>query len=106
MSVLRNRSDCILSTVVRVLTLNLALIACGSSSEPGSASECGATPDPECRSISVAGGTRTYLLHVPSSFHSGTGSLVVALHGLGQHAVDLRDGTGLNAKADKEGFAI
>jgi polyhydroxybutyrate depolymerase len=80
--------------------------SCGDSNSPRVLTCGGKQAEPECHTISVAGRTRDYLLHVPSSFHPGSGSLVIALHGVGQLAPDMRDGTGLNAKADAAGFAI
>ena len=50
--------------------------------------------------------TRTYLLHVPTTFQSGSKALVVALPGRTQTAEFFQGFTNLNAKADQEGFAV
>jgi len=88
------------------IVVTIALASCSDSNAPP-ASNCGETqPDPECHTIAVGGVTREYLLHVPASFSTSTGSLVIALHGVGDLGSDLRAETGLSAKADAAGFAI
>ena len=62
--------------------------------------------DPECRSISVGGVTRTYVLHVPAGFQMGTGSLVLVLHGSGQNAAGIEDLSQFRVKSDAAGFAV
>jgi polyhydroxybutyrate depolymerase len=50
--------------------------------------------------------TRTYYLHVPAGFQSGSGALVLALHGRTQSGSFFRAFTNLDAKADQAGFAV
>src|SRR5215472_1699147 len=61
------------------------------SALPASAVSPCSAQDPECHSIVVGGVTRTYVLHVPTSFQMGTGSLVLVLHGSGQNAAGIED---------------
>ena len=82
-----------------IVVAALHAIACHRS--PTSPSD---TIKPE--TILVQGMTRTYLLHVPATFRSGSRALVVALPGRTQTALFFRGFTNLNAKADHEGFAI
>ena len=56
--------------------------------------------------ILVQGMTRTYLLHVPTTFQSGSRALVIALPGRTQTGLFFQGFTNLNAKADLEGFAV
>ena len=78
-----------------------ALWATACHKSPAAPSEA-ITPE----SIVVQGMTRTYLLHVPATFQSGSGALVIALPGRTETAPFFRDFTNLNAKADQEGFAV
>ncbi len=90
---------------MRRLILGLmAVIAC---SDSGIAPICGVDgrADPECHTLPFDGVARPYLLHVPSSYHAG-GSLVIALHGVGELGPRLRDISQLSETADAEGFAI
>jgi len=79
----------------------------GSNSAPPTpvALTCSAQ-DPECHSIIVGGVTRTYVLHLPSGFQRGTGSLVLVLHGSGQNAAGIEDLSQFRSKADAVGFAV
>jgi polyhydroxybutyrate depolymerase len=54
----------------------------------------------------VQGVTRTYLLHIPATFQSSGGALVIALPGRTETASFFQGFTNLNAKADQEGFAV
>lgn len=58
------------------------------------------------QSIVVNGVTRTYTLYVPSGFQRGSGGLVIALHGSGGSGRYMARRTGLNATADRFGFAV
>ena len=64
------------------------------------------TPDATCFTMVFGGVTRTYLLHVPANFHANTSALVVALHGSNGSGLRLMNTSGLNATADKAGFAV
>src|SRR5439155_9627490 len=59
-----------------------------------------------CHTMVFGGVTRTYLLHVPANFHANTSALVVALHGSNGSGLRLMKTSGLNATADKAGFAV
>lgn len=64
------------------------------------------TGDPEL-SLDVAGGKRTYLVHVPKSYDGKTPlPLVVVFHGGGGNAVNAVHMTGMDAKADQEKFIV
>jgi polyhydroxybutyrate depolymerase len=68
---------------------------------------CGeASPDAECHTLSFGGTERAYLLHVPTNFQAGSGALIIALHGSQGSGLRLSETSGLDAKADKEGFAV
>lgn len=81
-----------------------------STSSPSFSSTVAVSPcsaqDPECHSIVVGSVTRTYVLHLPSGFHTGTGSLVLVLHGSGQNAAGIEDMSQFRSKADAAGFAV
>jgi polyhydroxybutyrate depolymerase len=80
---------------------------CGDAQSPQDVARCGGTePLGECHTLSVGGVTREYLLHVPASFSPNTGSLVIALHGVGDLALQMSARSGLNATADDAGFAV
>jgi polyhydroxybutyrate depolymerase len=61
----------------------------------------------EAHEISVAGRTRSYVLHLPAG-HDGKTKLplVIALHGGGGNADNMARMSGLSEKADQEGFAV
>ena len=92
---------------VLLLVCACVLVSCDHPSISGGPNACGGSKeDPECFTLAFSGTTRSYLLHVPSSFRAGSGALVVALHGLGDVAPDMAERSGLNAKADQAGFAV
>lgn len=62
--------------------------------------------DANCRTISFGGVSRAYLLHVPATFQSGSGALVIALHGSRGSGLRLSQTSGLNFEADQKGFAV
>jgi polyhydroxybutyrate depolymerase len=58
-------------------------------------------------SFEFGGLTRTYLLHVPSSYDGSTSvPLVIVLHGAGESPLQIETMTGFAAKSDKEGFIV
>ena len=64
------------------------------------------TPGDFARSVSVAGVTRNYLLHVPASYRRDTPApVVMLLHGGGGSAATIGAATGgFSALADRNGF--
>jgi polyhydroxybutyrate depolymerase len=62
--------------------------------------------DANCRTINFGGVTRAYLLHVPATFLSGSGALVIALHGSQGSGLRLSQTSGLNSESDQKGFAV
>jgi polyhydroxybutyrate depolymerase len=59
------------------------------------------------QSINSAGGTRSYRLHVPKQYKTGTPmALVLNFHGYGQSAAQQEKYSGLNAVADTQGFLV
>jgi polyhydroxybutyrate depolymerase len=88
------------TTRLLVVVLGLSAIACGGHSPTGPS-------DPvKAETLIVNGMTRTYYLHVPAGFQSGSGALVLALHGRTQSGSFFRAFTNLDAKADQAGFAV
>jgi polyhydroxybutyrate depolymerase len=85
---------------VRVVAL-AAMCTLGCQQSPAAPSE---SAEPE--TILVQGITRTYVLHVPTTFQIGSGALVVALPGRTQTGLFFQAFTKLNVKADQEGFAV
>jgi polyhydroxybutyrate depolymerase len=98
-----------------VVACALALTACGGGG--GSAGSGGSTTPPSgytgtagdfSKSVSVAGVSRSYLLHVPASYSSATPSAaVLLLHGGGGSAATISNITGpggLSATADRNNF--
>jgi polyhydroxybutyrate depolymerase len=57
------------------------------------------------QTMTVAGQSRTYLLHIPAHYDTIRRSpLVIVLHGHGESAANFEKYTGMSAKADREGF--
>ena len=91
--------------------LVLALLA---SSLWGSTTLAAAAVDSTRHTLVVGAQVRSYLLHVPlaarttsgSSGHGGGWPLVIALHGGGGNATQFEQDSGLDALADREGFAV
>lgn len=91
--------------------------ACGAGDDTGPETSPGpsrtarpaVSPAPGDHSLALdwAGNERTWTLHAPPGYRPGTPTpLVVALHGTGQSPDRLRDTSGLNPLADKEGFLV
>jgi len=99
-------------SVIRLAPLLFAVLAACSGSPTGSGgttglNACGETgSDSECRTISIGGVERAYLLHVPSNFQAGTSALVIALHGSQGSGLRLKETSGLDEESDKKGFAV
>ena len=75
------------------------------------AAGCDTTQDPSCSVLRVTQSdgtivTRYYVLHVPANFPASSGSLVVALHGTGESALEYQTHTLMNTTADADGFAV
>lgn len=59
------------------------------------------------QTINSSGGTRSYRLHVPKQYKTGTPmALVLNFHGYGQSAAQQEKYSGLNAVADTQGFLV
>lgn len=83
---------------------SLLASACGGGTRPS-----GSAPAPlvETHTIVVDGRERRYLLHLPRDFDGRSPlPLVLAFHGAGQTAAELRELTGLDAEADRLDFAV
>jgi polyhydroxybutyrate depolymerase len=64
-------------------------------------------PGDHARSVAVAGGERSYLVHVPPQYDPATAMpVVLAFHGGGAHAENMVVFSGLNEKADQAGFIV
>jgi len=85
------------------LALLLPFLSCGRVSL--AASECDYQKGGNCQ-LPVNGVTRTYVLHVPPSFHPGSSGLVIAFHGSRSRGSEFAAFTDLNAGADKMGYAV
>ncbi|MCC6557211.1 MAG: polyhydroxybutyrate depolymerase [Polyangiaceae bacterium] len=93
------------SSPLFALPLALALLA-GCSGKRALGSEPLGPGDHKLH-LTVSGGDRSYLLHLPPS-HDGERKLplVIALHGGGGHAENMARMSGLSQKSDAEGFAV
>src|SRR6185436_19123008 len=87
--------------IARAIVVASALWATACRQSPASPSDT-----VKSDTILVQGVARTYLLHVPATFQSGSGGLVVALPGRTESALFFQSFTNLNTKADQEGFAV
>jgi polyhydroxybutyrate depolymerase len=95
--------------VRRVLVASISIVVCscgGGPSGNGFDQSCNAQQGTTCQSLTVNGASRTYLLHVPSTFQKNSGALVIVLHGSGGNGLGMEIGTGFSSLADKEGFAV
>jgi polyhydroxybutyrate depolymerase len=63
-------------------------------------------PSTPTRSVVVNGVSRTYTLHLPSTFQRNSGALVIALHGAGGNGSSFESQTGFSETADRYGFAV
>ena len=90
-----------------IVAASALLLNCGgssSSSVPGGGSSCNFQSGGNC-ALQVGGVTRTYILHVPSSFQPGN-ALVIVLHGGSQTGEKMQSVTHMSRKADQAGFAV
>jgi polyhydroxybutyrate depolymerase len=78
-----------------------AICLCGCHRSPAAPSEVSPT-----ETILIQGTTRTYVLHVPSTFRSGSGALVLALHGRTESGAFFENFTKLDTVSDREGFIV
>ena len=108
-----NRIFCIFLLVL----LALCLLCCGGGSGGttigtgggptlGAGVPCGTQAGTICYSLSHSGVTRTFALHIPSSFQKNAGALVIVLHGSDGDGVKIEGNTGFSALADQVGFAV
>ena len=72
----------------------------------GAGMPCGAQAGTNCYSLSHSGVTRTFALHVPSTFQKNAGALVIVLHGSDGDGVKIEGNTGFSTLADQVGFAV
>lgn len=56
--------------------------------------------------MTSSGVTRTFALHVPSTFQKNAGALVIVLHGSESNGQNAEGNTGFSALADQVGFAV
>lgn len=93
---------------VLVASISIALCSCGGAGGSGNGvgQGCNAQQGTTCQSLTFNGGSRTYLLHVPSTFQKNSGALVIVLHGSGGNGLGMEIGTGFSSLADKHGFAV
>jgi polyhydroxybutyrate depolymerase len=96
-----NRVFSSLSTAFVVICISLLTSSCGSSSSSSGTFVCS-----ECRTLTVNGTTRSYVLHVPSTYHPNVGALVVVLHGSGGSGAKIEGYSQMSTKADSAGFAV
>jgi polyhydroxybutyrate depolymerase len=101
----------VLCVAVPLISFSTLLLCCGSRNGNGGTAEvssraCKPQQDPNCHSLTVNGGARTYLLHVPANFQANSGALLIALGGGGNNAADMETFTQLDTKADQAGFAV
>lgn len=69
--------------------------------------EVAPAPGDHTMGLDQAGAERTWELHAPPGYRPGTPTpLVVALHGTDQSVEGLRESSGLDAIADREGFLV
>ncbi|MFY1674281.1 alpha/beta hydrolase family esterase [Plantactinospora sp. WMMB334] len=89
-------------------------VACGADGDTGPGSgpdraRPAVSPAPGDHTLALdrAGGERSWVLHAPLGYRPGTPTpLVVALHGTDQSVERLREISGLDARADAEGFLV
>ena len=97
-----------LPTISFILLLTASLAQDKQINKPqfvGSAPPSVVTVGDSDQSITVAGLTRTYILHVPPSYNASTRlPLVFVLHGRGGTAASIENSSGMSAKADQENF--
>lgn len=81
----------------------------GTSASPSAAAAPAETPAPGDHRLTLtwAGKQRTYALHAPPGWRAGTPlPLVVVLHWSGGDAATVRQMTGFDARADRDGFLV
>ncbi|MEU8585930.1 PHB depolymerase family esterase [Streptomyces sp. NPDC048664] len=98
------------------LALGLTAAGCGSAPErpdppssppsAGGATRTGSAAADTRAQLRVDGGVRSYLLHRPGGHDGGARPLVVAFHGRGSSAQELREQTRLDAAADARGMLV
>lgn len=90
-----------IAIVVAVIAAGLLLLLHGGATILTAKGDLGRS-----QSIVVNGVTRTYTLYVPPGFQRGLGGMVIGLHGSGGSGRYMARRTGLNASADRFGFAV
>jgi polyhydroxybutyrate depolymerase len=86
----------------------VACIACAGAGEPRARASDRLAPGDHEGSLALAGGTRHYRLHLPPAAGEAARALPVllAFHGGGGNAAGYQAYAGLDAVADREGFAV
>ena len=106
-----NRVFCILLLAL----LALPLLGCGGGGGAATGTggpilgvgvPCGTQAGTNCYSLSHSGVTRTFALHVPSTFQKNAGALVIVLHGSEGDGLKAEGNTGFSKLADQVGFAV
>jgi polyhydroxybutyrate depolymerase len=86
----------VIGVVVLVVAMAWARPAAQRSADPADAT----------RTLQVGGRARSYILHVPARLPAGPRPLVLAFHGGAGNARSMVRLTGLDEKADREGFVV
>ncbi len=94
-----------------LISLSLCVLSCGGNPATADAGNgggpaCHAQTGTTCESLTSDGVSRSYLLHVPSTFQRNTSALVIVLHGSGSNGLQMENVTGFSALADQAGFAV
>jgi len=96
-----------------LVALSMGLVSCGGGGTITAGGGGGVDPGvpcgqagTKCYTLTVNGVSRTYSLHVPSSFQKNAGALVVVLHGSAGSGLKIEPNTGFSTLADQAGFAV
>lgn len=108
-----SRRGCTVRAWCQALLLGLVLVGCGSTAERPAPSSTAGAPAPTAsavdrKQLQVDGRTREYLLHRPTANGSRprTRPLIIAFHGRGSTASDLREQSRLDQDARARGMLI
>src|SRR5947209_4447123 len=98
--------------VLLLVSLSVWVLSCGGGNNVvgggnnGGGAPCNAQTGTTCESLAIGAVTRTYLLHVPSTFQKNSGALVIVLHGSGANGLGMETLTGFSTLSDQAGFAV
>lgn len=93
-----------MARTLRFLVLTAALFAALGASRPAVAGP--PAPGTWPQAILSGGVVRHYILHIPTGYTGQALPVVFVLHGFGGSAAGMMASTGMNAKADAEGFFV